>query len=109
MGMMMIRIPGKIPIIIHPTFFIIAALIGYINSFSLIGTLIWIGIILVSVIIHEFGHALTALIFGQKPRIELVALGGLTYHEGGGLPYWKQFIIVFDGPLFGFFLFIFAS
>ena len=105
----MLRIPSKIPVVIHPTFFLIAALIGYLNSRTIVGTLVWIVIILVSVLFHEFGHALTAKLFGLEPRIELVAMGGLTYHEGGKLPYWKQFLIVFNGPLFGFLLFIFAS
>ncbi len=107
---MMIRIGGKIPIIIHPTFWIFAALIGLWNSQgSLVGTLLWIAIIFVSVLFHEFGHALTARGFGQKPRIELVALGGLTYHDGQSLPFWKQFLIVLDGPLFGFLLYIGGS
>ncbi len=98
-----------IPITIYPTFWIFAALIGYINSQSFIGTLIWVGIIFVSVLFHEFGHALTALLFGRKPRIELVALGGLTYHDGQNLKFWKQFFIVLNGPIFGFLLAIFAS
>lgn len=106
----MITIPGRIPITIHPTFWLTAALIGYLNSMSFIGTLIWIGIIFVSILVHEFGHALTGLIFKQSPRIELVALGGLTYQDSGKpLPFWKQFFIVLDGPLFGFFLFIIAT
>jgi hypothetical protein len=99
----MIRIPGRIPVSIYPTFWIVAALIGYVNSMSWMGTLIWMGIIFVSVLFHEFGHALTAVMFGKNPRIELVAFGGLTYHEGENLPFWKQFFIVLDGPLFGFF------
>jgi len=107
---MMIQIKGRIPLTIYPTFWLFAALIGYWNSQSFVGTLVWIGIIFVSVLFHEFGHALTALTFKQNPRIELVALGGLTYHEGGGiLPFWKQFLIVFNGPLFGFILVIVAS
>jgi stage IV sporulation protein FB len=100
----MIEFPGRIPIRIYPTFWLFAALIGYVNSQSLIGTLIWVGIIFVSVLFHEFGHALTAKGFGQDPRIELVAMGGLTYHDGQKLSFWKQFFIVFNGPLFGFIL-----
>ncbi len=76
---------------------------------SLVGTVIWVGIIFVSILFHEFGHALTAAAFGQKPRIELVALGGLTYHDGQKLSFWRQFFIVFNGPLFGFLLFVIAS
>jgi stage IV sporulation protein FB len=105
----MLHFPGRIPITIYPTFWIFAALIGYLNSRSFLGTLIWIAIIFVSVLFHEFGHALTARMFGQNPRIELVALGGLTYHNGQKLPFWKQFFIVLDGPIFGFLLVIVAT
>lgn len=105
----MIRIPGKIPIIIYPTFWLVSALIGFLYSGSLIGTAIWVGIIFVSVLFHEMGHALTAFAFGLKPRIELVAMGGLTYHNGDKLAFWKRFFIVLDGPLFGFILFLIAT
>lgn len=105
----MLYIPGRIPIIIHPAFWIFAALIGYVNSLSLIGTLVWIAVIFISVLFHEFGHAITAFMFNQKPRIELVALGGLTYHEGKKLKFGKQFLIVFNGPFFGFILFGIAT
>lgn len=106
---MRIHFNSRIPVTIHPTFWLFAALIGYLNSQSLIGTLVWVGIIFVSVLFHECGHALTALLFGQNPRIELVALGGLTYHDGQKLPFWRQFFIVFNGPLFGFLLVILAT
>jgi stage IV sporulation protein FB len=105
-----IRIPGRIPIVIHPTFWIFAALIGFfLAGGNLLLALLWIGIIFVSVLFHEMGHALTALFFGRNPRIELVALGGLTYHDGEKLAFWKQFIIVFNGPLFGFFLYVITA
>jgi stage IV sporulation protein FB len=107
--MFTLRFKGKIPITIFSTFWIFAALIGYLNSQTLSGTFIWIGIILISVLFHECGHALTALMWGKKPRIELVALGGLTYHESEDLPLWKQFFIVLDGPIFGFILFLLAT
>jgi len=104
----MIHIPGKIPIFIHPFFWLTAAIIGFLNSGSFIGTLVWIFVILISVLVHELGHGITALLFGTKPRIELVALGGLTHHQGENLPFWKQFIIVLNGPVFGFGLFLLA-
>ncbi len=104
----MIHIRGKIPITIHPFFWLTAGLLGFLSTKSFIGTLIWIGVILISVLVHEFGHATTAVFFGLKPRIELVALGGLTYHRGDQLPFWKQFFIVLNGPIFGFMLFLIA-
>lgn len=105
----MIQFRGRIPVTIYPTFWLVAAMIGYLYSQSVVGTLIWVGIIFVSVLFHEFGHAVTAALFGQKPRIELIALGGLTYHDGQKLPFWKQFLIVLDGPLFGFLLVVIAQ
>lgn len=106
----MIEIPGRIPIAIHPFFWILAAFIGWINSQgSFMGMLIWIGIIFVSVLFHEYGHALTSVLFKQKARIQLVALGGVTSFEGPRLKFWQQFLIVFNGPLFGFFLFLGAT
>jgi Zn-dependent protease len=105
----MIHIRGKIPITITTGFWIFAAIIGFLASQSIIGTLIWMGIIFVSVLFHELGHALMALLFGQKPRIELVAMGGVTFHHAENLPFWKQFIIVLNGPLFGFLLFVGAT
>jgi Zn-dependent protease len=105
----MIVIPGRIPIAIHPFFWVLCALIGWMYSATLIGMFIWIAIIFVSVLCHEFGHALTAVAFKQQARIQLVALGGLTSYEGPKLKFWQQFLIVFNGPLFGFFLFVIAT
>jgi stage IV sporulation protein FB len=105
----MIEIPGPIPIVIHPFFWLFAALIGWMSSGSLMGSLIWVGIIFVSVLIHEFGHALTAVFFKQKARIQLMAMGGLTMFDGPKLKFWQQFIITFNGPLFGFCLFLLAT
>jgi Zn-dependent protease len=100
---------GKIPISIHPFFWIFAFLLGFFISQSLIGTFIWVGIIFISVLFHEMGHALTSIIFKQKPKIQLVALGGMTSYEGKNLNYLKQFLIVLNGPVFGIILFLIAS
>jgi len=103
----MIRIPGRIPITIYPSFWILAALIAILfGEGDFLKMAIWVAVIFVSVLFHEFGHALTALLFGRNPRIELVAMGGLTYHDGEKLPFWKQFFITLNGPLFGFIIVI---
>jgi Zn-dependent protease len=103
----MIRIPGRIPITIYPTFWILAALIAILfGEGDWLKMFIWVGVIFVSVLFHEFGHALTALFFGRNPRIDLVAIGGLTYHDGEKLPFWKQFLITLNGPIFGFLIVI---
>lgn len=105
----MIEFPGRIPVVIHPFFWVFAGLIGWLNSGTLVGMLIWIGIIFFSVLFHEFGHALTALCFKQKTNIQLIALGGVTSFDGPKLKFWQQFFITLNGPLFGFALFLLAT
>ncbi len=102
----------KIPLSISPFFFITAGFIGWLNSGKspnpILYILIWVGIIFISVLVHEYGHAITSKCFGQSPKIKLVAFGGLTIPEGPKLSKWKEFLVVLNGPLFGFVLFLLA-
>lgn len=102
----MISIPGRIPIHISPYFWLVIGLLGWLNSGSVLGTVIWSIVILISVILHEYGHAITALAFGQRTEINLVGLGGLTKREGPKLKRWKEFLIVLNGPLAGLLTFL---
>lgn len=102
----MISIPGRIPILISPFFWVLILMLGWLNSESVLGTAIWAIVILISVLVHEYGHALTALFFGQESEINLVGLGGVTKRQGPKLNRWKEFLIVLNGPLFGFALFL---
>jgi len=99
-----------IPVRIFPIYWIFTAILSLLlASGNIFQSVIWMAIIFVSILFHEYGHALTAKMFGRKPRIELVAMGGITYHDGDKLPFWKQFLITLDGPLFGFILAIVAG
>ncbi|MDP1835344.1 MAG: site-2 protease family protein [Chlamydiales bacterium] len=95
---------GKIPIRINPLFWLMASAIGFLYAGDLAGIIMWIGIILVSVIVHELGHALTALAYGQKVSIELMVLGGVTQRQGPALSLPKEFLVVLNGPLAGLLL-----
>jgi stage IV sporulation protein FB len=94
----------KIPIRVHPLFFLLAALIGWLSSQSFLLTLVWIGVVFVSVLVHEYGHAISGLLFGQHVMIHLTGFGGVTYRTGRKLKLWQDFIVVLAGPIFGFFL-----
>lgn len=100
---------AKIPVRISPMFWITAAIIGWLSSWNLIGMIIWVVIIFVSILIHEYGHALMSRFFGQFPRIELVAFGGLTYPEGPRISSWREFLVVINGPLFTFGLYLIGT
>jgi stage IV sporulation protein FB len=97
-----------IPLSVHPLFWVVAFLIGWLWTANLLGAFLSVLLILFSVLFHEFGHALTAKCFGQKTRIELTAFGGFTYRQGSKLKLWQEFLVVLNGPLFGFLLFLAA-
>jgi len=98
-----------IPVRISPMFWLVAALIGYLYSRSVNGTIILVAVIFVSILIHELGHALVARAFGQRPRIDLMAFGGVTYPLGKKLTPFREFLVILAGPFFGFCLYILAS
>lgn len=103
----------KIPVKISPFFWLTAGLIGWINSMNLptplLFSLLWVFVIFISILVHEYGHAITSRYFGQKPRIQLVAFGGLTFPEGSRLKGWREFLVILNGPIFGFSLFLLSS
>ena len=95
-----------IPVRIHPFFWAVAALLGWSNQdFSRI--LIWIACVFVSILVHEFGHGLTARALDrQRPSIVLYAMGGLCYYDRNDSSPWKRLAVLIMGPGAGFLLFI---
>lgn len=100
----MIRLPGNIPLYINPSFWLLCLLIAWLNGPTPTIFLQWIAIVFVSVLVHELGHAWTALYWGQRSRIELGVIGGVTIRQGGSLSKGKEFSVILMGPLFGFLL-----
>lgn len=90
----------RIPIQIDPFFMLMITFLSLYNGqFVPLNAFLWSIVILISVLLHEFGHALTALIYGQRPSIHLVAFGGLTKRVGPRLKPMQEFILVLNGPL----------
>jgi stage IV sporulation protein FB len=113
----MIRFNGRIPVIIYPQFWFVVGLLSisfnrslFSESFSsgLLEIFSWIFIILTSLLVHEFGHALTATYFGYKSQVEIAGFWGVTRRQGPKVSLLKEFFIVLNGPLAGFFLFLIA-
>jgi Zn-dependent protease len=94
----------RIPITVRPTFMLIALLLGFSAGFDSIQVLLgWVVVVVVSILIHELGHALTARSFGAGVQIELNGLGGLTRWglAEGDLPPGKRALVAAAGSAVG--------
>ena len=88
-----------IPVRVHLVFILMAAALGLLSQGN---PFIWIVIVFQGVLMHELGHAFVGRHYGLKPNIELVALGGLTWWDGGeSLSPGRSILVSVAGPLVG--------
>jgi len=95
-----------IPVRVIPTFWLLAALLGWsLIDLGLIYVLVWVLVVFVSILVHEFGHALTAAQLGYPPRIFLYHFGGIAmYTPHGDYTAGKSILITLAGPGVGLLL-----
>ena len=89
-----------IPVRIHPLFWLMAAVLGF-RPNDIPGVLGWIGCVLLSILVHEYGHGLMAKHFHGSPSIVLYGLGGLCSSQGERTP-GQRLAVLFAGPGAGF-------
>jgi len=89
---------GGIPIRVEWSFWLIAILLGY-GARSGWLLVAWVAIVLVSILVHEMGHAVALRIFKKKPWIVIHGFGGLTYSAGGYRSKTQSIIVSAAGPL----------
>jgi stage IV sporulation protein FB len=95
-----------IPVRVHPLFWLIVALLGGLGQgVPMIQVATWVGCVFLSILVHEYGHGLTAAAFGQRSSIALFAFGGLCYSEGGRRTPRAELAVLAMGPGAGFILF----
>lgn len=111
-----------IDVFIHWTFLL---LIGFIfvssladgqSTASALGSVLFIGALFLCVVLHEFGHALTARQFGIRTHdITLLPIGGVARLERMPRNPWQEFLVAIAGPAVNvviagvIFAFLFAS
>lgn len=97
---------GKIPVQVLPSFFLIALLLGGGGDFRPGAVAMWVGIVFVSVLVHELGHAAAGRLFGLEPRIQLHGMGGTTSWGAAQarLGTGARVVISLAGPMAGFVL-----
>jgi len=98
----------RIPVRVHPFFWVVALLLGFGGSPQLIYLLVWVVAVFLAILVHELGHAMVMRSYGFAPRITLYGLGGLA--SGGqsfgsrGTDTRGQVLISAAGPGAGFLL-----
>lgn len=94
----------RIPIRVIPTFWIMAAVLGWDpDRFDLV--FLWVMCVFGSVLFHELGHALIAEAFGYQPHIVLHHFGGYAaFQPGRDWSPFRSLMITLAGPLPQFFL-----
>ncbi len=67
--------------------------------------LVWVAVVLVSVLLHEFGHAFAVMRHRIEPEISLHGMGGTTsWRPIFELSRWNMIVISVAGPFAGFLL-----
>jgi Zn-dependent protease len=90
---------GSIPVVIEPMFWLMALVMG--SNQRGPDLLLWIGVVFVSVLVHELGHALASRAFGARAKIRLHSFGGLTYPDRK-LKRSHEILMTLAGPFAGF-------
>ena len=107
---------GGVPVTISPFFWVTAALLGWtwldVEPGGPANLIVWVLCVLVSILLHEFGHALAMKYFGHQPEVVLHHFGGYaTYRGRRQETYWHSLLISAAGPAiqFVFFFLIIAG
>lgn len=97
-----------IPVHVRPMFWFFTVLLGLPRSFSaqaLLSLAIWVGVVFVSILVHELGHAFMMRRYRYEPWIELYGMGGATHFPESARPTPKENILIsLAGPGAGFVL-----
>ena len=94
-----------VPVRIHPFFWLVSAIMGF-QSFEndIPAVLLWMAAVFVSILVHEFGHALMSKAFNCSPSVVLWGMGGLCYSQGEQQTPRQRLAVIFAGPGAGFLL-----
>lgn len=90
----------NIPVVIHPSFWLFLLFFTDFFRDPTMEAVLRGAIFFFSLLVHEYGHALTARYFGAEPTVHLEALGGNAQYYGRGMRPLQHFLITLNGPLF---------
>jgi len=94
-----------VPVRVSIWFWISTLLLHSSHDFEIKRLLVWVACVFSSIMVHEFGHALTARFSGSRSvRVVLYHLGGLAI-GATGLTRRQRMLMIFMGPGAGFILY----
>jgi Zn-dependent protease len=89
----------QVPVTVSPYFWLTSLLlVGFGDGLDPRTALIWVGCVFVSILVHEFGHALTAKAFGFRPQVVLYGMGGLCASEAERQTFGQRLAVLIMGP-----------
>ena len=88
---------------VHTVFWLLSAVLGHYSGPPKF-ELLWVGVVFVSILVHEMGHALAIRAYGWRPTILLYSFGGLAIYQPTHHDPRKQIAISLAGPAAGFVL-----
>jgi Zn-dependent protease len=92
-----------IPVKVQPFFLLVVGFLGYSRNLPFEFLVEWIIVVFISILAHEFGHALTVRAFGMSPQILIYGFGGMTsWTDEKGVSPPKHIAISLAGPFAGF-------
>lgn len=126
---------GRIPVEVHFSHLLVNLIFGYVFALVASGgedwpgpilrdqsspaytqtlllvVLVWMGVISVSALIYELGHAVFGLLFGYEPAVHLIGMGGITRARATpAVTSWQRELgFVLGGPVFGLALTLLAG
>lgn len=86
---------------IHQSFLFLVLLVMLRSPSQVMQNTSWVAAIIISLLVHEFGHVIAARVFGLRSDVVLWAFGGLTM-AGGSLSGWRSIVLSLAGPAAGF-------
>jgi len=93
------RIPVRVQLFFWLTAFLLSGGLRVDRAEEWVPLLARVGVVFLSILAHELGHALATRYWGGRPVLELHGLGGVTFLGGGPFSRWQHLMITTAGPL----------
>jgi Zn-dependent protease len=92
-----------IPVKVQPFFLLVVGFLGYSRNLPFEFLVEWVIVVFISILAHEFGHALAIRAFGMSPQILIYGFGGMTsWTDEKDISHAKRIAISLAGPFAGF-------